>query len=65
MLRANFSCIRVTPPKLENLKLFRNQELSLVGAADGARTTRQKIVENQGLTERGGDLCRQIRDTHS
>lgn len=35
------------------------------GVADGARTTRQKVIENQGLTERNGVLCRQIRDTHS
>ena len=37
----------------------------LLGVADGARTTRQKGIENQGLTERSGDLCRQIRDTDS
>ena len=37
----------------------------LYGVADGARTTREKDIENQGLTEHSGVLCRQIRDTDS
>ena len=39
--------------------------LAIFGVADGARTTRQKGIENQGLAERSGVLCRQIRDTDS
>ena len=60
-----FSCMSL--PRLQNKRAcyLIDSRLLHSGVADGARTHDLKDVENQGLAERRGKMCCDLRDTHS